>query len=184
MVRIGAGLYGIDPSHSFELRGAMTLTAPVTSVRDVNAGTGVGYGLRYRTDRRTRLALLPIGYADGIPRSISDLGGAADPGAAADPAGRATVLLRGRRVPIVGTISMDQLVLDVGDAGVGPGEVAVLFGPGDQGEPTLRDWAGWAATIEHDIVTRIGPRVARETIGAESLDAVEARAALRVVNAA
>jgi alanine racemase len=154
MVRIGAGLYGIDPSHTVRLRGAMTLTAPVTAVRDVNAGTGVGYGLTYRTDRRTRLALLPIGYADGVPRGISQ-----------NPHGPATVLLRGRRVPIVGTVSMDQLVLDVGDAGVGPGEVATLFGPGDDGEPTLRDWAGWAATIEHEIVTRIGPRVARKTVG-------------------
>jgi alanine racemase len=173
MVRIGAGLYGIDPSHTIDLRGAMTLTAPVTAVRDVNAGTGVGYGLRYRTERRTRLALLPLGYADGVPRNISDVGrGATD---------RATVLLRGRRVPIVGTISMDQLVLDVGDAGVGPGEVATLFGPGDEGEATLRDWAGWAATIEHDIVTRIGPRVARETVG---LTAESDRPALRAVDAA
>ncbi len=178
MVRIGAGLYGIDPSHTLDrptggLRGAMTLRAPVTAVRDVGAGTGVGYGLRYRTDRRTRLALLPIGYADGIPRNISDVG--VTPGA--------TVLLRGRRVPIVGTVSMDQLVLDVGDAGVGPGEVAVLFGPGDQGEPTLRDWAGWAATIEHDIVTRIGPRVARETVGTP-VAAESPRAPLRAVHVA
>jgi alanine racemase len=173
MVRIGAGLYGIDPSHSIDLRGAMTLSAPVTSVRDVGAGTGVGYGLRYRTDRRTRLALLPIGYADGIPRNISDIGDR--PGA--------TVLLRGRRVPVVGTVSMDQLVLDVGDAGVGPGEVAVLFGPGDEGEATLRDWAGWAATIEHDIVTRIGPRVARETVGIEPA-ADTTHAPLRAVRAA
>ncbi len=174
MVRIGAGLYGIDPSHTFDLRGAMTLSAPVTTVRDVAAGTGVGYGLRYRTDRATRLALLPIGYADGIPRTISDVGD-----------GGASVLLRGRRVPIVGAVSMDQLVLDVGDAGVGPGEVAVLFGPGDEGEPTLRDWAGWAATIEHDIVTRIGPRVARETVGSPALgDDLGARRPLRAVAAA
>ncbi|HTE63228.1 MAG TPA: alanine racemase, partial [Solirubrobacteraceae bacterium] len=178
MVRIGAGLYGIDPSHTLAasgngLRGAMTLTAPVTAVREVDAGTGVGYGLRYRTDRRTRLALLPIGYADGVPRNITDITGE----------GRATVLLRGRRVPIVGTVSMDQLVLDVGDAGVGPGEVATLFGPGDEGEPTLRDWADWAATIEHDIVTRIGPRVARETVGLEGTEPA-ARPALRAVDAA
>lgn len=157
MVRIGAGLYGIDPTHTLgtpsrpaALRGAMTLTAPVTAVREVDAGTGVGYGLRYRTDRRTRLALLPLGYADGIPRGLS-----------AD----ASVLLRGRRVPIAGTVSMDQLVLDVGDSGVEVGEIATVFGPGDVSEPTIREWAGWAQTIEHEIVTRIGPRVARETVG-------------------
>ena len=102
------------------------------------------------TDRRTRLALLPLGYADGIPRTLTP---------------DAAVLLRGRRVPIAGTVSMDQVVLDVGDAGIQVGEVATVFGPGDAGEPTIREWAGWAGTIEHDIVTRIGPRVARETVG-------------------
>lgn len=147
LVRVGAGLYGIDPSHSTELRGAMRLTAPVASVRDVAAGTGVGYGLTYRTAHRTRLALLPLGYADGIPRGLG-------PGAA--------VLLNGRRAPIVGAVSMDQLVLDVGDHPVSPGDTATLFGAGDSGEPTLADWAGWTRTIEHEIVTRIGPRVSRE----------------------
>jgi alanine racemase len=156
MVRIGAGLYGIDPSHTpaaeggTALRGAMTLTAPVVAVREVNAGTGVGYGLRYRPERRTRLALLPLGYADGIPRRLS-----------AD----ACVLLRGRRVPVAGTVSMDQLIVDVGDAGVAVGETATVFGPGDDGEPTIREWADWAGTIEHEIVTRVGPRVAREATG-------------------
>jgi alanine racemase len=166
MVRIGAGLYGIDPSHTTALRGAMTLTAPVTTVREVNPGTGVGYGLAYRTDRRTRLALLPLGYADGVPRTLSP---------------EARVLIRGRRVPIAGTVSMDQIVLDVGDAGIQPGEIATVFGPGGDGEPTLREWAEWAGTIEHDIVTRIGPRVARETVGTPAavtaLHAVPARGA-------
>jgi alanine racemase len=154
MVRIGAGLYGIDPSRTLALRGAMTLTAPIVSVREVDAGTAVGYGLRYRTDRRTRLALLPLGYADGIPRALSP---------------DARVLLRGRRVPLAGTVSMDQVVVDaaeLGDADLRPGEVATVFGPGDDGEPTLREWAGWAGTIEHELVTRIGPRVRRETAGA------------------
>lgn len=157
MVRIGAGLYGIDPTGTLTgadaLRGAMTLTAPVVSVRDVGPGTGVGYGLRYRTERAGRLALVPLGYADGIPRGL--------------PA-EARVSVRGRRAPIAGTVSMDQLVLDVGDLGVEPGEVVTVFGPGDAGEPTLREWAGWAGTIEHELVTRIGPRVARQTTGLES----------------
>jgi alanine racemase len=132
----------------------MTLTAPIVSAREVDAGTAVGYGLRYRTDRRTRLALLPLGYADGIPRALSP---------------DARVLLRGRRVPLAGTVSMDQVVVDaaeLGDADLRPGEVATVFGPGDDGEPTLREWAGWAGTIEHELVTRIGPRVRRETAGA------------------
>jgi alanine racemase len=167
MVRIGAGLYGIDPTRTVGLRGAMTLTAPVAGVRDVDSGVGVGYGHRYVTDRPTRLALLPLGYADGIPRALR-------PGT--------TALLRGRRVPIAGTVSMDQLVLDVGDAGVQPGEVATLFGPGDDGEPTLREWADAAGTIEHEIVTRIGPRVRRETVGLAST--VPDTTVLRAVTAA
>ena len=146
LVRVGAGLFGIDPSGSTELHGAMTLTAPVTAVREVRAGASVGYGGRYTVDRDTRLALLPIGYADGIPRSLS-------PGA--------EVLVRDRRLPIAGAVSMDQLVIDVGDLGVQPGEVATLFGPGTETEPTLAEWADWSGTIEHELVTRIGPRVAR-----------------------
>jgi alanine racemase len=156
----------------------MTLTAPVVAVREVNAGTGVGYGLRYRTERRTRLALLPLGYADGIPRTLSThsagtgAAGTGSTGTGSTSTGAtstgAAVLIRGRRVPIAGTVSMDQLVLDVGDAGIQVGEVATVFGPGDAGEPTIRDWAGWAQTIEHEIVTRIGPRVARETVGVSS----------------
>ncbi len=144
LVRVGAGLYGIDPSHSTPLRGAMTLSARVATVRDVRAGTAVGYGSHYTTDRATRLALLPLGYADGVPRGLA-------PDAAAS--------VRGRRVPIAGVVSMDQLVVDVGELGVEAGDEVVLFGPGDAGEPTLADWAGWAGTIEHELVTRIGHRV-------------------------
>lgn len=144
LVRVGAGLYGIDPSHTTDLRGAMTLSARVTTVRDVPAATPVGYGSRYVTDGPTRLALVPLGYADGVPRALSP---------------HAEAQVRGRRVPIAGAVSMDQLVLDVGALGVEPGEEVVLFGPGDAGEPTLREWADWAGTIEHEVVTRIGGRV-------------------------
>ncbi|GAA3808365.1 alanine racemase [Nocardioides panacisoli] len=146
LCRVGAGLVGIDPTGTTPLRPAMTLTAPVVSVRDVPAGTPVGYGHTWVADRATRLALLPLGYADGLPRSAS---------------GRAEVLLRGCRRPVVGTISMDQVVVDVGSLTVRPGEVATVFGPGDTGEPTAAEWALWSGTIEHEIVTGIGSRVAR-----------------------
>jgi alanine racemase len=146
LVRVGAGLVGIDPSGRTPLRPAMTLTAPVVAVREVAAGTPVGYGHTWRTPRRTTLALVPIGYADGLPR-------------AAVPGGQ--VLVRGERRPIVGRMSMDQLVVDVGEAAVVPGEVVTVFGPGDAGEPTVADWAHWAGTIEHDIVTSVGSRVRR-----------------------
>lgn len=146
MVRVGAGLVGIDPTGTTVLRPAMTLTAPVVGLRDVPSGTPVGYGHAHSTTRATRLALLPLGYADGLPRAAS---------------GRAEVLLRGRRRPVVGRISMDQVVVDVGDDAVLPGEVAGVFGPGDGGEPTVAEWAAWAGTLPHEIVTGIGPRVQR-----------------------
>ena len=149
MSRVGAGLVGIDPSGTTALRPAMTLTAPIVSVRRVRAGTPVGYGNTHVTTSTTWLALLPVGYADGLPRSASN---------------RAEVLVRGRRCPVVGRISMDQTVVDLGPsmAGLdGPPEQVTVFGPGDRGEPTVADWAGWADTIEHEIVTGIGPRVSR-----------------------
>jgi alanine racemase len=149
MSRVGAGLVGIDPSRTTPLRPAMTLTAPIVSVRRVRAGTSVGYGHTHLTDRATDLALVPLGYADGLPRLAS---------------GRAEVLVRGRRRPVVGRISMDQVVVDLGDSTVSAGETVTVFGPGDAGEPTVTEWAAWADTIEHEIVTGIGPRVRRRTL--------------------
>ncbi|TDD66844.1 alanine racemase [Jiangella aurantiaca] len=147
LVRIGAGLFGIDPSRTVRLRPALTLTAPVVSVRRVRAGTPVAYGHTWTAPAATHLGLLPLGYADGLPRAAS---------------GRAEVQVRGRRRPIVGLLSMDQAVVDLGDDDpVEPGEVATVFGPGDDGEPTAAEWATWAGTIEHEIVTGIGARVAR-----------------------
>ena len=146
LVRIGAGLVGIGPG----LRPALTLTAPVVLTRPVAAGTPVGYGHAARTRRATTLALLPLGYADGIPRRL---------------AAQAEVQLAGRRCRVVGRVSMDQVVVDAGPGGVRLGAVATVFGPGDHGEPTAADWARWAGTIEHDVVTGIGARVARVAAG-------------------
>ncbi|MGA8257525.1 MAG: alanine racemase [Nocardioides sp.] len=148
MSRVGAGLVGIDPSGTTSLAGALTLTAPVVGVRRVPTGTSVGYGRTWASQRSTVLALLPLGYADGLPRAAS---------------GRAQVLLSGRRCPIVGRVSMDQVVVDTGDHDVQPGELATVFGPGIAGEPTISEWACWADTIDHEIVTGVGARVARVT---------------------
>ncbi|MGJ7908736.1 alanine racemase [Actinopolyspora sp. H202] len=146
LVRIGAGLVGIDPSDSTRLRSALRLTAPVVQVRRVPAETGIGYGHTHVTERATNLALLPLGYADGLRRDASD---------------GARVLVAGRRCPVAGVISMDQVVVDLGDDPVEPGTEAVVFGPGDDGEPTVDDWAHWAGTIPHEIVTGIGHRIRR-----------------------
>jgi alanine racemase len=139
MSRVGAGLVGIGAG----LRPALTLTAPIVSCRRVPAGTPVGYGHTWSTDRSTHLGLLPLGYADGLPRPASN---------------RAWVSIRGVRRPLVGRISMDQAVVDLGPDPVTPGETALVFG-GDG--PSVAEWASWADTIEHEIVTGLGARVQR-----------------------
>ncbi|MWJ47344.1 alanine racemase [Clavibacter michiganensis] len=151
MVRFGIAVYGISPfddrsGRDLGLIPAMTLEADVVSVKRVEAGHGVSYGLDHRTAGPSTLVLVPLGYADGIPRIAAP---------------RASVLLNGRRFPVAGRIAMDQLVLDVGDLPVEVGDTAVILGPGDRGEPTAEEWAGWAETIGDEIVTRVGPRVDR-----------------------
>ncbi len=149
LVRIGGGIYGLStlpggpPSW---LRPAMTLRARLAMVKRVPAGTGVSYGHRYVTSRETTLGLLPVGYADGVPRAA---------------AGRPLLFARGRRWPIAGTVCMDQLVIDFGDEPVAAGEEVVLFGPGDGGEPTAQEWGDTLGTISYEIVTGIGARVPR-----------------------
>jgi alanine racemase len=124
----------------------MTLVAGVALTKRVPAGEGVSYGHRYVTDRETTLALLAVGYADGIARNATNVG---------------PIWLAGKRRRIAGTVSMDQVVVDVGDDLVQPGDEAVLFGSGAGGEPTAQDWARILGTISYEIVSRIGPRVPR-----------------------
>ncbi|AJT42089.1 alanine racemase [Psychromicrobium lacuslunae] len=144
--RVGAGLVGIDPSGSHRLRPAITLTAPVLETRRVRAGEYIGYGRHHRTAKASNLALLPLGYADGIPRISSGLG---------------QVRLAGKNRAITGLVNMDQIVVDTGEDRVLPGEVATIFGAGTDGEPTVADWATWCNTLPHEIITGIGPRVHR-----------------------
>lgn len=153
LVRPGIGLYGVepDPRHVFGLRGAMTLRANLILVKRVPAGSGVSYEHDYVTDRDTTLALVPLGYADGLPWVA---------------ARHAEVSIAGRRYPVAGRIAMDQFVVDVGDATPQVGDEVVVFGPGTRGEPTVADWAGWANTLPHEIITGIGPRVARHYVPA------------------
>jgi alanine racemase len=156
LCRIGAGLAGIDPSRTVRLRPALTLTAPIVAVRQVRAGTPVGYGHTWTAPTDTSLGLLPVGYADGLPRAAS---------------GQAETMVRGRRCPVAGLISMDQTVIDLGGQQVCLGETATMFGPGMAGEPTVADWATWASTIEHEIVTGIGARVHRQVTGTSPQEA-------------
>jgi alanine racemase len=162
LVRIGVGVYGLSPfedasSAELGLRPAMELSAEIVSVKRVQAGAGVSYGYAYRTSAETTLALVPLGYADGIPRHASSAAGKTG---AADRPG-APVSINGRAYRVCGRVAMDQFVVDVGDDEVRVGDRAILFGDPTIGVPSADDWADAADTINYEIVTRIGPRVTR-----------------------
>lgn len=151
IVRPGVAVYGLSPipeRGDMGLRPAMTLKCPVALVRPIRAGDGVSYGHLWVAERDTTVALIPIGYADGVFRSLS---------------GRFEVLIGGRRRPAVGRVCMDQFVVDLGPdaAGVTEGDDAILFGPGTHGELTAQDWAELLGTINYEIVTSPHGRVTR-----------------------
>ncbi|MGY1602703.1 alanine racemase [Geodermatophilus sp. SYSU D00815] len=154
VVRPGIALYGLDPlggdPADHGLRPAMTVQAQVALTKRVPAGVGVSYGHAYSTAAETTLALVPVGYADGVPRAAGN---------------RAPVLAAGARRTIAGRVCMDQFVLDVGDDPVRPGDRVVLWGTGADGEPTAQDWADVLDTIHYELVTRIGGRFTRRYVG-------------------
>jgi alanine racemase len=158
LVRPGIAVYGLDPlgrpPAETSLRPAMTLQGRVALVKRVPAGEGVSYGHEWTTPRETTLALVPVGYADGVPRNLGRRG-------------RMRVLLGGTLRPVVGRVSMDQVVVDCEDGvGVREGDTAVFFGPGDDGEPTAQAWADELGTIHYEIVTGVhSRRVTRTHIG-------------------
>ncbi|SEK29841.1 alanine racemase [Blastococcus sp. DSM 46786] len=154
MVRPGVAVYGLDPlggdAADHGLRPAMTVRARVALTKRVPARAGVSYGHTYATAAETTLALVPAGYADGVPRA----GGNTAP-----------VLAAGKQRTIAGRVCMDQFVLDVGDDPIAAGDEVVLWGPGDAGEPTAQQWADAVGTIHYELVTRIGGRFARRYVG-------------------
>ncbi|GII24212.1 alanine racemase [Planosporangium mesophilum] len=143
LVRAGIAMYGLSPipDRDFGLRPAMTARGRVMIAKRVAAGQGVSYGHTYVTPTETTLAVVPFGYADGVPRAASSGG---------------PVAIGGRVRHIAGRVCMDQVVVDCGDDPVTAGDPAVLFGPGDDGEPTADDWARVCGTINYEIVTRFG----------------------------
>lgn len=153
MVRPGVSIYGLSPvpdiggpTH-FGLREAMRVTARLIAVKDCPAGQGISYAHLYTTSQDTRLGLVPLGYADGIPRHASNLG---------------PMQVHGRRYTVAGRVCMDQMVLDLGaDSPAQVGDEVVLIGREADGEPTAQDWAAAIGTINYEIVTRLGPRVPR-----------------------
>jgi len=156
LVRVGIAIYGVPPAPvlagRLPLRPVLTIKARVSHVKWLDAGEGVSYGLRYRLPRRACIATVPVGYADGVPRNLGLRGG--------------EVLIGGRRHPIAGTVTMDQLLVDVGDAAVDVGDEVVLIGRQDGGhgheeELTANEWAARLDTIGYEIVCGIGSRVPR-----------------------
>jgi alanine racemase len=157
LVRPGIAVYGLSPGAGVGrpadhgLRPAMTLVGRVALVKRLPAGSGISYGHDYVTPAATSVALVPLGYADGIPRAATNVG---------------PVRVGDARLTVAGRVCMDQFVLDVGDAPVAEGDEVVLFGPGGDGvEPTADDWADVTGTIGYEIVTRVGPRVPRTYLG-------------------
>jgi len=158
MVRPGIAVYGLSPVPSLGDMGlvpAMTVKCAVALVKSVQAGEGVSYGHTWIAERDTTVALMPVGYADGVFRPLG---------------GRLDVLINGRRRPGVGRICMDQFVVDLGPGhvDVAEGDEAILFGPGTRGEPTAQDWADLLGTIHYEVVTSPRGRITRTYREAES----------------
>ena len=150
MVRVGIGIYGIHPgpatrSH-LALRPAMRIVSRVGHVQRLAAGDRPSYGRRRALPADSYVVTVPIGYADGVPRGLSD---------------RGEVLIGGQRHPLAGTVTMDQILVDVGDTTVGVGDEVVLIGRQGDEEITADDWAGQLGTIAYEIVCQIGPRLPR-----------------------
>ncbi len=159
LVRLGIASYGLSPApdvvteEALGLVPAMTVRGVVVLTKELAAGDGVSYGHTFVAPEPMRVALVPMGYGDGIPRHASST---------------AEVLVDGVRAPVLGRICMDQFVVGAPEAGAG--DEVVLFGPGSQGEPTATDWARWCGTINYEIVTRMGGRQTRLWVGDEGED--------------
>lgn len=156
MVRPGLAVYGLSPvpglgtAADFGLVPAMSVEARVAVAKRIPAGQGVSYGHTYAPEREATVVVVPLGYADGVPRHASNAG---------------PVQIGSHRFQVSGRVCMDQFVVDVGDLRPGPGDPVLLFGAGRDGGPTAQDWAEAAGTISYEIVTRFGPRVPRVHVG-------------------
>ncbi|MGH3829859.1 MAG: alanine racemase [Pseudonocardiaceae bacterium] len=153
LVRPGIAVYGLSPvpGADYQLWPAMTLRSRVALLKRVPAGEGVSYGHVWHTERETTLALVPAGYADGVPRALT---------------GRLDVWLAGRRRPVVGRVCMDQVMVDCGDDPVAEGAEVIFFGTGDKGAPTAAEWAEQLGTIHYEVVAgMVRPRLTRTVRG-------------------
>ncbi|MFB7944634.1 alanine racemase [Kitasatospora phosalacinea] len=156
LVRPGLAMYGLSPvpdvggPADFGLRPVMSLAARLALVKRVPGGHGISYGHHYTTSGPTTLGLVPLGYADGVPRHASNTG---------------PVQIGSTWYRVAGRVAMDQFVVDLGGDVPEVGEEVLLFGSGDRGEPTAEDWARACGTIAYEVITRIGGRVPRRYVG-------------------
>jgi alanine racemase len=165
LVRPGGGVAGLCTLPGGPpgwLRPAMTVRTHLIQVKTVPRGTGVSYGHRYVTGTETTLGLVPLGYNEGIPRAGTNT---------------MPMFVRGQRLTVAGTVCMNLCVLDAGDVPVEAGDEVVLFGPGDQGEPTAQEWADLLGTVSYEIVTRFTAKIPRSYCGVTETDGAEAAAA-------
>ena len=152
LVRPGIAVYGITPggelnrASEYGLRPAMSLKAQVALIKNVPAGHGISYSAEYVTKSNTKIALIPLGYADGIPRIAGNKG---------------PVVAKGKKFSVAGRVCMDQFVIDIGDLDIKMGEEVTLFGDVSKNEPDVEEWAKASMSIGYEIVTRLGPRVPR-----------------------
>ncbi len=155
LVRLGIAMYGLSPGAKLDrtanLRPALTWQTEVAMAKRVAAGEAISYGLRYRLEREATIATVPVGYADGYPRALTE---------------RGRVLIGGRRYPVAGTVCMDQFMVDCGDDVVRPGDEVVLIGRQGDDEISADEVAGWMDTIGYEVVCGISDRVPREYVGA------------------
>lgn len=158
LVRVGIACYGLPPAPAIGhrdvgLRPALSLRARITFVKTLPSGTRVSYGLHSEVGESGRVATVPAGYADGVPRNLGMVGG--------------EVLVHGRRRPIIGMVTMDQLLVDLGDVPAEPDDEVVLIGAQDDDEITATEWGERLGTIAYEVVTGIGARVPRTYLGGE-----------------
>ena len=152
-MRCGIAVYGMDPFHedpaTHGLEPALALVSYVAEVKDAEPGQSAGYGRRFVAERRTRIGTLPIGYGDGVRRGLTN---------------NADVLVEGRRVPLVGTVSMDNITVDLGSTDVAPGAEAVLIGAQGDERILAEEWARRLDTINYEVTCGISARVPREYV--------------------
>jgi alanine racemase len=154
LVRPGGGVFGLSTTPGGPpdwLRPAMTLRARLIQVKRVPPGTPVSYAHRYATERESTLGIVPVGYNEGVPRNATNL--------------TDMFFTRGRRVRIAGTVNLNHVIVDLGDLPAEAGDEVILFGPGDQGEPTAQEWADKLGTISYEIVARFTGKVPRNYSG-------------------